>query len=83
MPIVLKFLAVDFGPRLDQPLLRPRQAPSNALDCVDRERCRRILIVRVEVRPVMGPRGSANIRITMPKNREISGTGNASSFSAD
>ncbi len=45
---------MDFGPGLDQSLLSPGQAPSNALDRVDREHCRRVLVLRVEVWPVMG-----------------------------
>jgi hypothetical protein len=44
---------MDFGPRLDQPLLRLRQATLQTFDRVDREDGRMFLIEGVKVRSVM------------------------------
>ena len=44
LPVVLQFRPVDLRPRLDQPLLRLRQAPAQALDGVDREHGGLILV---------------------------------------
>jgi hypothetical protein len=37
VPILVKFVAMDFDPRLDKALLRLRQATSQALNGVDGE----------------------------------------------
>jgi hypothetical protein len=53
VPISQQFRAVDLHPRLDQALLRPREAATQALERIDREHRRMLLVVRMEVRPVM------------------------------
>ncbi len=53
VPITQQFCAVDLHPRLDQALLRPREAATQALQRIDREHGRMLLIVRMEMRPVM------------------------------
>lgn len=65
---------MDLRPRLDQPALGLRQAAAEALECLDHECCGVFLIVRVKVRVVMRLPASTNMRMTMPKNRESSGT---------
>jgi len=57
LPIVLQLRSMDFPPRLDQPLLRLRQAATQALERVDCEDGRVFLVVRVEVRAVVLPAG--------------------------
>jgi len=64
---------VNLGPCFDEPLLGPRQTATDALDGVDRERGGGILVVRMKVWPMVRRTGSTNIRMTIPKNREISG----------
>jgi hypothetical protein len=58
----------------DQTSLRFRQCTAGALDRVDREHRCLILIVRMEVWSVMRLTGSTNMRMTIPKNRDSSGT---------
>jgi hypothetical protein len=57
IPICLQLRAVNLGPRLDQALLRLRQAAAETLDVVHREDRSLVLVVRVEVRSVMLPAG--------------------------
>ena len=52
-PGLLELLAMNLGPRLNQALLGLRQTTRDALDRVDREHRFRILIHRVEVRPMV------------------------------
>jgi hypothetical protein len=56
-PIVLELRSVDFSPRLDQPLLRLRHVPTQALKRIDSEDSRMFLVVRVKVRAVVLPAG--------------------------
>jgi hypothetical protein len=44
---------MNFRPRLDQAPLRPGQLASDALNRIERERCRGVLVRGMEVRPVM------------------------------
>ena len=74
LPIRLQFSPVNLGPRLNEPKLRLGKTAPQALDRIHREHRRLILIVRVEVRSVMLPPASTNIRMTIPKKRESSGT---------
>ena len=74
LPVVLQFRAVDLHPGLNEPLLRLGQATAETLDRVDRKHRRVVLVIRVEMRPVTLPPASTNIRMTIPKNRESSGT---------
>ena len=53
IPIALELSPVDFGPCLDQSLLRPREAPAQALERVQGEDRSLFLVLRVEVPPVM------------------------------
>jgi len=53
-PIDPQFLAVNLRPGLDQPLLRLRQSTAEAFDRVDCKHRSLILVVRVEVRPMVG-----------------------------
>jgi hypothetical protein len=46
VPILVKFVAMDFDPRLDKALLRLRQATSQALNGVDGEH-RRVFLIDV------------------------------------
>jgi hypothetical protein len=74
VPALLQFRPVDLGPRLDQALLRLRQAAPEALDRIDGKHGRMFLEIRVEMRSMMLPPASTNMRMTIPKKREISGT---------
>jgi len=74
IPIVLQFVAVNLRPRLDEPLLCLRQAAAQTLDRVQREDRGLLLVERVEMRPMMRPPASTNIRMMIPKNRDSSGT---------
>jgi hypothetical protein len=53
LPIVLKFCAMNLGPRLDQPLWRPRQEAAKALERVYRVDSGVFLIERMEMRAVV------------------------------
>jgi hypothetical protein len=64
---------MQLRPRFYQPPLPPRQEAGNQFDRVETEDRHIFLIVGVKMWHVMTP-GSANIRITIPKNRLISGT---------
>jgi hypothetical protein len=52
-PVVQEFVAMDLGPRFDQPLLRSRKSAADALDRIESEDRLEFLVRRVEVRPVM------------------------------
>lgn len=54
VPVLLQFRPVNLGPGFHEPLLRLRQAAPKALERVYSEDCRVLLIVRVEMRPVVG-----------------------------
>jgi hypothetical protein len=71
---MLQFCSVNLRPSLDEPLLRFRQAAAQALNIVQGKDSRMILVVRVEMWSVMLPPASTNMRMTIPKNRESSGT---------
>src|SRR5262249_42282471 len=73
-PVVLKFRSVYLGPRLDQTRLRVGPVARKALVVDDGDPRRMVLVVRVKVGRMMLPAASTNIRMTMPKNRESSGT---------
>lgn len=74
IPVVLQFHPVDLRPRLDEPLLCLWQASSQALNRVDSEDGRVVLVVGVEMRSMVRRQLRRNIRITIPKNRDSSGT---------
>jgi hypothetical protein len=57
VPVLLQFRPVDLGPRLDQALLRLRQAAPEALDGIDGEHGGMFLVVRVKMRSMMLPAG--------------------------
>ena len=65
---------MDLRPSLDQPLLRPRKVTAEKLDRIKAEHTVELLVHRMKVRPMMGALTSMNIRMTIPKNRESSGT---------
>ena len=67
-------VSMNLRPGLDEPLLRLGQAAAEALDRVDGEDGRVVLVIRVKVRAMMCSPASTNIRMTIPKNRESSGT---------
>ncbi len=52
-PIVQQFVMMDLCPRLDQALLRSRKSAANTLNRAEGEHRRKVLIDRVEVRPMM------------------------------
>lgn len=54
VPVCLQFSPVNLGPCLDQAPLGEWQGAAEALDRVEREYCRVLLIVRVEVGAMMG-----------------------------
>ena len=53
-PILQQFLPMDLGPRLNQPLLRPRKVATEALDGIKSEGSLGFLIRRMEVGSMMG-----------------------------
>jgi len=61
-------------PCLDESSLLLREGSRNELNRVDPEHRNRILIVRMEVRCLVGGPASANFLMMIPKKREISGT---------
>jgi hypothetical protein len=71
---VFQFGSMDFHPGFDEPLLRLRQAAAKAFECVDGEHGRVFLIVRLEMRAMVGL-ASTYIRMMIPKKPESSGTG--------
>ena len=56
-PVVLQFGPMDFHSGRDEAFLRLRQAAAKALYCVDGENGRVLLVVRVEMRPMVGLAG--------------------------
>jgi hypothetical protein len=72
-PIVQQFLAMDFSPRFNEPLLGSRESAADTLDGIKSEDCLHVLIRGMEMRPVVRSADSMNIRIMIPKNLEISG----------
>jgi hypothetical protein len=73
-PISQQFRMMDLGPSLNKALLCPRKLAANAFDWVQRERGQCVLIQRMEMRPMVRGPTSMNIRMTIPKNRDSSGT---------
>ena len=73
-PVCLQLRPVDLGPGLNQSLLCLGQDAAQALNRVHRKHRRLVLVVRVEMGAVMLAAASTNIRMTIPKNRESSGT---------
>ena len=65
---------MNFRPRLDEALLRSGEPAANALDRIESERAQGVLIQGVEVRSMMRPPTPMNIRMTIPKKRDNSGT---------
>lgn len=65
---------MQFRPCLDQPALPSGQAASKQLYGIYRENSNLVLIEGVKVWRVVWPPTSTNMRMTMPKNRLISGT---------
>ena len=65
---------MQFRPCFDQPALPSGQAASKQLYGIYRENSNRVLLVGVKVWRVVCPPTSTNMRMTMPKNRLISGT---------
>ena len=53
-PVAKQLGMMDFCPRLDEALLRPREPAADALDRVERERRQGVLVQGVKVRPMMG-----------------------------
>ena len=64
---------MNLGPCFHQAALPLGKLAADELDCIDSEDTDVILIVRMEVRSVVGAVGSANMRMMIPKNRAISG----------
>jgi hypothetical protein len=52
-PVAKQLIPVKFGPSLNEPTLRPGETPPDTLDGIDSVDRRRLLVVRVEVRPMM------------------------------
>jgi hypothetical protein len=70
----MQFCPVDLGPGLNEAQLCLGKTAAQALDSVHGEHRRLILIVRMKCGRWCGPPASTNIRITIPKKRESSGT---------
>ena len=64
-------------PREDQAFLATREVACSSLNWIQYVDADMVLIVGVEVGRLWGPPASTNIRMTIPKNREISGIGSA------
>ena len=73
-PVVQEFVMMDLCPCFDEALLRARKIAADTLNRIEGEHGLEFLVRCVEVRPVMGAPISGNMRMMMPKNREISGT---------
>ena len=52
-PVAQEFRMMNFRPRLDEALLRPREPASNALDRIESERGEGVLLQSVEVRAMV------------------------------
>ena len=52
-PVGQEFRLMNFRPRLDEALLRPREPATNALDRIESERGQNVLIQGVEVRSMV------------------------------
>lgn len=57
---------MDLGPGFDESPLCPRELTADHLNGIDSEDRGRILVVRVEVRSMVGASGSANILMMIP-----------------
>jgi len=75
-PVVQQLRVMNFGPSLDQALLRARERAANAFDRIQGKRRDCVLVRGMEMRSVVrcGAPTSANMRMMIPKNRDSSGT---------
>lgn len=73
-PVLQQFRMMDLGPSLNKALLCPRKPAANASDGIQRERGQCVLIQRMEMRPMVRGADLQNMRMTIPKNRDSSGT---------
>ena len=71
---MLQFVAMNLRPGLDEPPLGRREAAAETFHGINCEDSSVVLVVRMKMGAVMWTTASTNIRMTISKNRDSSGT---------